>query len=181
MRGEETDPALLSTISGGYRNSLVSTLGVQQRPGDLTKGPVSPGTWWSNQGSCVSRCWVWGLYGSPSICLGQAPVPRGPISAVYLQCVLSPLRFPISELRVLPWLTCGPFSSVHLVVIWGQVTLSELLLRVLLSEKLWWCRVNIITSLDHHSLVSPRPSSCNIICNWNVILHWDRFDINILF
>ena len=58
MWGEETDPALLSTISGGYRNSLVSTLGVQQRPGDLTKGPVSPG---AGSGDCMGlppSAWV---------------------------------------------------------------------------------------------------------------------------
>ena len=145
MWGEETDPALLSTVPGGYRNPLVSTLGVQ---------PAE--TWCPNQRSCIPRCWVCGLCGSYSICLGQDPVPRDPISAVYLQRVLSPLRFPISELRVLHWLNCGPFSSLHLVVvIWGQVPLSELLLHVLLSEKLGWCHINIITyHVSNHRIIT---------------------------
>ena len=41
--GEETNPTLLSTIPGDYRNPLVSTLGAQQRPGVLIKGRASPG------------------------------------------------------------------------------------------------------------------------------------------
>ena len=45
---KETDPTLLSTKSGGYRNSLVSTIGAQ---------PAE--TWYPNQGSCHPRCRVW--------------------------------------------------------------------------------------------------------------------------
>ena len=126
------------------------------------KDPTS-GNWCPVQGSCHPRCraWggsvtletvdlcprcqVWGLCGSHPSCMGQDPIPGDPTSALYLQCVLSPLRFPVSELRMLPWLTHGPFPSCHLVTfIWGQALLSELLLCVLLSENLWWCDSHII-------------------------------------
>ena len=98
--GEETDPALLSTVPGGYRNV---TLRVQ---------PAE--TWYPKQGSCDPRCWVWGRCGPHPICMGQEPVPGDPTSALYFQRVSSPLRFPTSELRLLPWLTHGPFSSLFL-------------------------------------------------------------------
>ena len=106
--GQETDP-LLSTVPGDYRNPLVSTLGAQ---------PAE--TWCPNQGLWdPPRCEVWGggvtlesvevcpqvqvlriMWVSPTH--GQESVPRNPISHFYLQCVLSPRRFPTSELRVLP-------------------------------------------------------------------------------
>ena len=121
MWGEETDPTLLSTVPGGYRNPLISALGVQ---------PAE--TWCSNQGSWSPRCRDWGggvaletedlcLRFSPGDCVssphphGSGSCAWGPPAALYLQCVSSSLRFPSSELRVLPWLTCGPFPSLHLV------------------------------------------------------------------
>ena len=64
-------------------------------------------------------------------------VHRDHTSALCLQCVLSPRRFPKSEVRVLPWLTCGPFSSPC------GIHLSGLLLCVLLSENLWRRHINI--------------------------------------
>ena len=107
-----------STIPGGYRNPLVCTLGAQ--PAE-TPCP--------NQQSWDPRCRVWGLCGSHPIHMGHESVPRDPISVLYLQYVLSPQRFPASELRVLPWLICGPFSSLHHVEFtWGQAPLSGLLL-----------------------------------------------------
>ena len=116
--GEETDPTLLSTMLRGYGNPLVFTLGAQAAETPCPK-----------QGSWDPRCWVWGLCGSHPLHKGQESLPGNPISALYPQCVLSPLRFPTSELRVLPWLTCGPFSSLHLVAFtWGQAPLSGLLL-----------------------------------------------------
>ena len=120
MWGEETDPTLLSTIPGGYRNPLISALGVQ---------PAE--TWCSNQGSWSPRCRDWGggvaletedlcPRFSPGDCVssphphGSGSCAWGPPAALYLQCVSSSLRFPSSELRVLPWWTCGPFSYLHL-------------------------------------------------------------------
>ena len=107
--GEETDPILLSTIPGDYRNPLVSSL-----------RPQPAETWCPNQGSCDPRCRVWGggvTLETVEVCpqvqaLGTvwvSPHPRGSgscahgdhMSALYLQCVLSPQRFPASELRVL--------------------------------------------------------------------------------
>ena len=89
--GEETDPTLLSTIPGGYRNPLVFTLGAQAAE-----------TWGPNQGSCNPWCWDLGLCGSHPIHKGQESLPGNPISALYLQCVLFSLRYPTSELGVLP-------------------------------------------------------------------------------
>ena len=139
MWGEEPDPALLSTVPGGYRNPLVSALGV--RPAEILR---------PNQGSRGPRCRAWGagvaletvgvwpgsvlgiVWVSP-MHVGQEPVPGDPLSALYLQCVSSPLRSPASELRVLPWLTRGPFSSLHLVAfILSQAALSGFLLCILL-------------------------------------------------
>ena len=88
--GEETDPTL-STMPRGYRNPLVFTLGAQAAETPCPK-----------QGSWDPRCWVWGLYGSHPLHKGQESLPGNPISALYLQCVLSPRSFPTSELRVLP-------------------------------------------------------------------------------
>ena len=96
------------------------------------------------------------------------------------QCGLSPLRFLTSELRVLPWLTSGPFSSLHLVTFtWGQVHLSGLLLCVVLSENLWWCQINIkahpfSNPQGYHCLVSPRRISGTLICNLIFVLCWSQ-------
>ena len=49
VRGKETNLTHLSTQPGGYRNSLVSTIGAQ---------PAE--TWCPNQGSCHPGCRVWG-------------------------------------------------------------------------------------------------------------------------
>ena len=131
--GEETDPTL-STMPRGYRNPLVFTLGAEAAE------TVCP-----NQGSWEPWCWVWGLCGSHPIHKGQASVPGNPISALCLQRVLFSLKYLTSELRVLPWLTCGPFSSLHLVTFtWGQAPLSGLLLCILENENLWRCCINII-------------------------------------
>ena len=119
--------------------------------------------------------------------MGQDPVPRDHISALYLQFVLAPPKFPASELRVLPWLTGGPFPSLHLVAfVWGQAALSGFLLCDLLSENLWWCHVNLTAyhrsnHRGHDCLVSPRLSSGNSICNSIVILIWVELISNVLF
>ena len=119
--GEETNPILLSTILRDYRNPLVSTLGAQQRPGVLTKGRGTPS---SGSGGVVSpwrvwkgvpRCRVWGLCGSHPIHMGQDPVYTETTHLLFTCHVSCPLRFPASELRLFPWLTCGPFPSLHLV------------------------------------------------------------------
>ena len=126
---------------GGYRNTLTSTLGAQLAE-----------TWWPNQGSGTPGLAI--VWAHP-IHMGQVPVPGGPISALYLQCVLSPQSFPTSELRVVPWLTCGPFSSLHLVAFtWGQAPLSGLLFCVLLSENVWRCHINTIAD---HMLIHTSP------------------------
>ena len=83
--GEETDP---TSFYHPKRSPLVSTLGAQ---------PAE--TWCPNPGSWDPRARVWGSCGSH---MGQDPVPGDHISALYLQCVLSPLRLPTSELQVLP-------------------------------------------------------------------------------
>ena len=178
-----------------YKNPLVSILGTQ---------PAE--TWYPNQGSCDPRCRVWGggvTLETVEVCpqvqgLGivrLSPHPRGSgscahgdhMSALYLQCVLSPQRFPASELRVLSWLTCGPLSSLHLVAFtWGQARWSGLLLCVSLSENLWRYHINIIA---YHMLIHrvttvwfpPRPSSGNLVCYWVVILYWSRVDFQCLF
>ena len=100
--GEETNPTLLPSreVTGTH------SWGAQPaESGVLTKGHVTPG---AGSGDCVGLTpdtWVGILY----------------LGTLYLLCVLSPWRFPTSELRVLPWLTCGPFPSVHLVAFtWGQ-------------------------------------------------------------
>ena len=130
--------------------------------GVLTKGHVSPG---AGPGDCV------GL--TPH--MGQDPVPGDPVSA---QCVLSPWTFPTSELRVLPWLTCVPFSSLHLVAfIWGQAPLGGLLLCIMLSENLWWCHISIIAypisnQRDNHCLLSSRLNSGNLICYFILEQSW---------
>ena len=118
MWGEETNPSLLSTVPGGYRNV---TLGVQ---------PAE--TWCPKQGSCHSRSRGWGggvTLETVGVCpqvpgLGTvwaSPHPPGsgtcawrPHVCSLLAACLSPLRSADSELRLLPWLTRGPFSSVFL-------------------------------------------------------------------
>ena len=106
--GEETDPTFLSTILGDYRSPLVSTLGTQQRPGVLTKGRATPG---AGSGEVVSPWRVWKCAPVQALrIVWPSPHPRGSgscvhgdhMSALSLQCVLSPRRFPASELRVLP-------------------------------------------------------------------------------
>ena len=98
--GEETDPILLSAITGGYRNPLISTL--EAEPAE---------TWGPNQGSLDARSWVWGggvTLESVEVCptcrvwglCGSHPIHTGYISTLYLQCVCQ--GFPTSELRVLP-------------------------------------------------------------------------------
>ena len=110
MWGEETDPARLSAIPGGYRNPLVFTLGAQAAE-----------TWCPNQWSWDPKWRVWGggvTLETVEMCrpgtgsgdyvslnpihMGQDPVPGDHISALYLQFVLAPQKFPASELRVLP-------------------------------------------------------------------------------
>ena len=89
--GERRPTLPLSAIPGGYRSPLISTLGAQPA-----------GTWGPNQGSWAQ---VQGLG-----IVWVSPLPRGSgscvhgdhMSALCLQCVLSPLRFPTSKLRVLP-------------------------------------------------------------------------------
>ena len=129
----QSNRQLLTPCTGGYRNPLVSHF----------RGPTSR-YWCPNEGSCDPRCRVWGLCGSHPIFMGRDPVPRDPISALYLPCAWSLRRFPTSG----NWgcWTCGPFSSLHLATFtWGQVPLSRLLLCVLLSENLWWCHINVIS------------------------------------
>ena len=88
----ERRPALpLSAIPGGYRNPLISTLGAQ---------PAE--TWCRNQGLWDPQVQRLGIVWVSPHLHGQESVPRNPISPFYLQCVLSPLRFPTSELSVLP-------------------------------------------------------------------------------
>ena len=114
MWGEEIDPRLLPTVPGGYRNPLVSILGAQLAE-----------TWCSNQGLCDPRCTVWGggvTLETVDVCpqvLGLEVVwvrnlyPETP--CVLFTCSISfRLRFPTSELRLMPWLTRGPFSSLFL-------------------------------------------------------------------
>ena len=117
----ERRPALpLSIIPGGYRSPLASTLGAQ------TAEPWGPNqrSWAQAQGLGI----VWlsaHPHGSGSC------VHRDRTSALCLQCVLSPRRFPASEV------TYGPFSSPC------GTRLSGLLLSVLRSENLWRCHINI--------------------------------------
>ena len=98
--GERRPTLPLSIIPGGYRSLLASALGAQ------TAEPWGPNqkSWAQAQGLGI----VWlsaHPHGSGSCVL------RDHIPGLYLQCVLSPLRFPTSALWVLPWLTCGPSSS----------------------------------------------------------------------
>ena len=148
-RGEETDPTLFSTVPGICKNPLVSILGAQLAE-----------TWCSNQGLCDPRCRVWGggvalettcvpecqvwrLCRSHPIRVGQEPVSRDPISALYLQCLV-PSEIPNLWIESVAWLTCGPFllSPCHIHLRSGP--LSESLLCVLLSENLWWCHIHFI-------------------------------------
>ena len=63
---------------------------------------------------------------------------------LFTSVCLAPWRSPASELRVLPWFTCG-LSSLHLgTFTWGQASLNLLLLCVLLGENLWWYHINTI-------------------------------------
>ena len=89
--GEKTDHTLLFYHHRSLQKLIHFTLGAQ---------PAE--TWCPNRRSCNPRYRVWGLCGSHPIHMGQDPEPRDPISALYLQCVLSPWRFPMSELGVLP-------------------------------------------------------------------------------
>ena len=107
--GEETDPPLLSTILGDYRNPLVSTLGHpnQQRPCVHTKGLATPGAgsrevvsiWrvWK----CVPRCRV-GLCGSHPIHMGQDPVYS---ETTYLLFTCS-VSCPLGDSQHLNWGYC---------------------------------------------------------------------------
>ena len=106
MWGEENDPALLSAVPGGYRNPLVSALGVRpaetRRPNQGWRGPwckawgggVALETVDVCPGSVLGIVWVSPMH------VGQEP--GDPLSALYVLCVSSPLRSPASELRVLP-------------------------------------------------------------------------------
>ena len=115
---------------------------------------------------------------SPHLSKSGSCVHRDNVS-ICLPCVLSPWRFPTSELRVLPWLTCGPFSSLPLVTFtWGQTPLGGFLLCVLLSENLWWCYINIIA---YHMLIRRVtavwfPLDRAQVTYWIVILYWSRVD-----
>ena len=174
--GEKTDHTLLFYHHRSLQKLIHFTLGAQ---------PAE--TWCPNRRSCNPRYRVWGLCGSHPIHMGQDPVPGNPISVLHLQCVLSPRWVPTSELRVLTWLTCGPFSSLHRVAFtWGQAPLCGLLLCVLLSENLWWCHINITAyplsnPRGHHCLVSPTLSSDNLIHNLIVILYWSTVGFCCLF
>ena len=68
--GEETDPIFLSTITGGYRNPLISTLEAQ---------PAE--TWGPNQGSLDTRSWVWG----GGVTLESGSVPQ--VQSLGIVCV----------------------------------------------------------------------------------------------
>ena len=79
--GEETDPTLLSTIPGGYRNPLVFALGAQAAE-----------TWGPNQGSCDPWCWDLGLCGSHPFHVGQDPVYTETTCLLFTCCVSCLLR-----------------------------------------------------------------------------------------
>ena len=97
--GEETDPILLSAITGGYRNPLISTL--EAEPAE---------TWGPNQGSLDARSWVWGggvtlesvevcptcrvwgLCGSHPFHVGQDPVYTETTHLLFTGCVSCLLR-----------------------------------------------------------------------------------------
>ena len=89
--GERRPTLPLSIIPGGYRSPLASALGAQTAE-----------TWGPNQ-----RLWAQ-VQGLGIVWLSPHPhgsgscVHRDHISGLYLPCVLSPLRFPTSELGVLP-------------------------------------------------------------------------------
>ena len=101
-----------------------------------------------------------------------SPHPRGSGSRVHrdhrsalsLQCVLSPRRFPASELRVLPWITCGPFPSLHLVEFtWGQAGCCSVFCWVKTFGGVVLISAYPISNHGgHHCLVSPGPSSGNL-------------------
>ena len=184
MWGEETNPTRLSTIPGDYRNPLVSTLGAQQRPGVLTKGRATPG---AGSGEVVSPWSVWKcgpvqalgiVWLSPHPCGSGSCVHGEHMSALSLQCVLSPRRFPASELRVLPWITCGPFPSLHLVAFtWGQAGCCSVFCWVkTFGGVVLISAYPMSNHRGHHCLVSPRPSSGNLICNLIIILYWSLVD-----
>ena len=158
----------------------------QQRPGVLTKGRgtpsagsgevVSPWRLWK----CFPRYRVWEWYGSHPIHMGQDPVPGDHIFALYLQCVLFPWRFPVSELRVLPWLTHGLFllfvlsHSCEVRHLWmGCCSLLSVNFGgiILIS----W-HISYLIHRGHHCLVPPTPSSGNLFCNLIFILYWGRVD-----
>ena len=127
MWGEETDPTLLPTIPGGYRNPLVFILGAQLA-----------GTWCSNQGLCEPRCTAWGggvtletvavcpqvlgleiVWVSPHPC-GSGTCIQRPPSALYLQYLVPseiPNLWTEAVALINPW---SFFLSLLVVLIWGQ-------------------------------------------------------------
>ena len=98
--GERRPTLPLSIIPGGYRSPLASALGAQ------TAEP-----WGPNQRSWAQAQGLWIVWLSAHPYGSGSCVLRDHIPGLYLQCVLSRLRFPTSALWVLPWLTCGPSSS----------------------------------------------------------------------
>ena len=119
-----------------------------------------------------------------------SPHPRGSgscahgdhMSAPHLQCVLSPQRFPTCELRVLPWLACGPFSPCHLVAFHEVRHLWVGCCSVFCWVKTFG-GVTLIhstahaNSWGHNCLVSPRPSSGNLVFKFFLIFTLFYFTI----
>ena len=173
MWGEETDPTLLSTVSGGYGNPLVSALGVQ---------PAE--TWCFNQGSRGPRCRDWGggvtletedvcPRFSPGDCVGS-PHPHGSGSCTWRPpiCSLPAVWIVPSEIPIL-WI-----EGVALIYLWYFFFSSSCCIHMRSGSFAWVILISQhITDpihRGHHSLVSPRPSPGNLIYNWIVILYWNK-------
>lgn len=127
-----------------YRNSFISPQGAQPAETWIALTPEGRATPGTGSGDYVRSHYP---HGSGS-CTWN---PIYPVSSPAVCFV--PRRESQRLNEVLTWLTCGPFSSLHLVAFtWSEAPLCGLLLCVCWVENLWWCHINIIA----YPLSNPR-------------------------